>query len=1346
MAEFSRSTQRLACSGLFVSASADVLPPGKYPFLLNARSYVEDSFVPRMGLTVVNSTPLGQTNIHSVMRLNDSSAFATNAAILITGAGGTTYYGVPSANPPAALATGFSGNPLSFAIATPPQSPRPYLYIGDSAQTLKTTTDGPAYTWGLAPPAVLQPRAVVNPLLTTVIDDFTGVGGWAMAGAVASNPTTNAPVTTTISTILYDSGSTGWALINLASMINVCTGMRLRLAGGAETAVIQDIKIQVAPTTIAAIAYDSGSTGICSVVPTGSLGTGQTTSVDVVLPGATSVPRNTGAPLPTPGTYSYAYIPTPAGTTNPALVLPQEPSAATATLTPQQPVNFPVDCLITIGGEAVRILSVQQGRDGTLAFRCSTVSTHAAGAAIVGLPAIRVNLATTRSAGDAATVTSLKNLITPVATTEVVGGIQNTTGGPYDLALLPGSVAVLDTDVLHLSLKVDVLSNVTEVRVYLDVNNGATNFLTNYYMAVWSANDLVSALQTINAGSITPLNTVQQELAAILAAQNILNNDQAALQLALGDNQWISLSMPISSLIRVGSDTGRTLANVAGVEILLSATAAAPLNVEYSSLYIAGGGQVDIGATATPIIYWYRYRSPLTGAVSNPSPALRGGVIPRQQSVALTAFASGDPQATIIDFFRQGGTISTPTYVGSTQNGGTTLLDNFSDSELDGGEPLDFTQFQPWPTQGGPVSGLCTTVGSTVLFVSGSAWSPSWPAGTSILINGLPYTLYSQPTTSMMVLVESAGAQTSVPFYIAAPTQLAQPLRSIFSGSQGGITFTFAVGDPNNPGTAYWTNPNNAETTSDTNTIIVTDASEPLLCGWWYDGIPYVLSTEQIYALMPNFGAATGGIWHPQVTPCGRGGWTPWAWCQFPDGVAFLAKDGVFFSSGSGGAAQSLTDPDLRLLFPHDGGPGVSVSLAGETINPPDMTQTSLLRLAYCDGWLYFDFKDTSGASATLAFEWSSKRWFYDRYAVPIQVRDWVLGQSVHTTIVGSNNGILYTMGGTTDGGTAIPGAILTHMVDLGDPRIDKQWGDYAVNVNAPVGAVATVTPYFNLNNFLQGLSAIQINTIGPQTWPADIFQGLGLLAQSMGLLMQWTASIAGLQWNWWQPSYVPKIERIVDRATDWDNLGTPGAKYIQGIIIRANTFNVPKLVQIQGDGGVIYQTFAIQHNGEESIAYPLASTGWVPFTAHLVRVIGADNILWQLYASDTKWVFEPAPEAATEWAAQPTTCDLPGYFSARDFLVAYNSTSALSLTLAYDGVLGPTYPIPSSGGIYARYYVQALAPLKGRSIQPVLTGATPFQLFKRDCVMRVTPWGASNGYIMVQPFGGQSRADGAAI
>ncbi len=145
------------------------------------------------------------------------------------------------------------------------------------------------------------------------------------------------------------------------------------------------------------------------------------------------------------------------------------------------------------------------GPDGIQAFRCSTASTHAGGDSITGLLTFRAFTTGTRAAGNTVTESCVQNILTPSvpagqSIVTFVGGIQGTFAVNGSLI---GGRATLADDVLHLSVKVDQLTLVNTIRIYLDVDASANDFLHNYYMAEWRASDIVAAIQGTNAADVS---------------------------------------------------------------------------------------------------------------------------------------------------------------------------------------------------------------------------------------------------------------------------------------------------------------------------------------------------------------------------------------------------------------------------------------------------------------------------------------------------------------------------------------------------------------------------------------------------------------------------------------------------------------------------------------------------------------------------------------------------------------------------------------------------------------------------------------------------------------------------
>lgn len=813
-------------------------------------------------------------------------------------------------------------------------------------------------------------------------------------------------------------------------------------------------------------------------------------------------------------------------------------------------------------------------------------------------------------------------------------------------------------------------------------------------------------------------------------------------QLALGNGQWIELKMKISDLIRVGTDPSRTLANIAAAEILVSSLGSvAAIAIHYDALWLQGGYGPDVGDTGNPYVYAGRYRSSKTGAISNPSPPSRGGVVPRRQYLDVSIPASSEADADLVDYFRFGGALTAWTYTGTAANGAT-FRDANADTNIDGGEILSFARFQPWPITDLPRQGTCNVAGTSITRVSGDTFNSLWAPGSLVVVNGVATTLYCSPlSTTQCQVTTNLGSATNVPFNFIGPTILGQPLSVGFGGAIRGIVYVFAVGDPNDPGALHWSYGNDPDTTSDTFVLIVTGSDEPLQNGVIYDGQGFVFSPDDLYQILPTNDPAVPFV--APVTPCGRGlKYSKWAMCGSPDGMYFLTDDGIGLTAG--GPAEIVTNPDLQPLFPHDGSDGQAVN----GIQPPDFSQDQFLRLSWVDGIMYFDFIDINGQHASLGYQRATKRWFYDTNAhTGITVRLDEPGDSVHVQILGGVDGTIYQVDDNafSDDGSGIAYELWTNWPDGGDPRLQKQFGDGVIDVDMN-GAVTglTVTPVIDSGNTVLTPQVVGAGTSVRTQFILDFQQSLSLNA-GLRISSSILDNCADQPLIYlWDVAYLPKIENTTLRASDWSNLGYVGAKFVQGVIIRANTYGAAKSVQVQYDGGTIAQTLTINHNHEVEIAYPHASAGWTPFTAHLVRLVGVDNLPWQLL--DVRWVYEPAPELATEWTTQFTSHDMPGYLHVRDGVFAVSDqTLPITLTITYEDQAAIAYNVPFTGASYQRVYV-VFAAYKGTAVEYSWRSSAPFRLYKRDVSVRAQAWGQPNGYRTLQPFGGQSRIDGAAV
>jgi hypothetical protein len=230
-----------------------------------------------------------------------------------------------------------------------------------------------------------------------------------------------------------------------------------------------------------------------------------------------------------------------------------------------------------------------------------------------------------------------------------------------------------------------------------------------------------------------------------------------------------------------------------------------------------------------------------------------------------------------------------------------------------------------------------------------------------------------------------------------------------------------------------------------------------------------------------------------------------------------------------------------------------------------------------------------------------------------------------------------------------------------------------------------------------------------------------------------------------WEPSFLNRPEDTFLRATDWDNLGYEGLKFIQGVIIEADTGGVARQIKIQGDQQDI-ETITVNHDGQRMEAYSLTT----PYEAHMVRVIPQDVDFWRLFG--LRWVYEPAPEYVYEWKTQGTDNDLAGYQFIKSFWIAHRSTADINMTVNVDGV-DFDYVIPHSNGVYKKTYLLAGIKTTGKATKGKLYTyqlrssdvTIPFQLFAKDCEVKVHTWSGGD-YTTKLPFGDIHRVSGARL
>jgi hypothetical protein len=1254
MQEYQRKRNKFLCKGLRVSQPVDLLPPDKYYFLGNIRYNQDGVLEARPGLTsYLDIDGAASDPIHSINRLNNPvdgnftylvgagahlySTFlvtgATNATpivvtsdrvhrlttgdrVVVAGVGGNTAANgtwlvtvlssttfsldtsvgngayTSGGRVSARRDTGYSGNPLSFLPHQPARSPEPWAYVGDSSRLRKINSSGLDYGWGIAPYNA-APTAELAANTYKTVSDFEATTESAVAwtnGGTAGAISTPARLSAIgVTYVLYDTGSTGWASVVPASFSeNFQPGMFI-ITGvtAAETVVVDSVYDPVVSTTVQSVSYDSGSTGLCTV--------------QLVL-AAGGVMRN-------------AFIRN------------------------------------TTRSQNVRVLSVTPGPNNTVSIRVNTGgTTWAAADNITGHRSFRAYFANTH---DATTTLSSNHFRTSVAVG--TGFVSHVLG--RDLSNT-GARALTPEDEMHISIRVDDLSRLTEGRIFLDVDGSTNDFTRNYYVYSFRPNDLTPAL----AGTSTFLPIQQQIIQRTEIAEGYYGihtladgtivapvrpnpiydryRDRPDIdpfirdlptflppdQTVPGQAQWTELRFKIGALERVGSDTSRTLKDVAAIRVQFTATNTIQCDID--AWWVGGTYGLEVEETEDPYLYVAVPRSTLTGAMGNPSPPMRSGVLPQRQAVNLSVAQHTDPQVDVIDFYRTGGALLEWHYVGTADNDASpNFTDEYSEDVIKFNPLLEFDNFQPFPIVDIPHSGTqCSVVGSTVTKTTGDDFDTSWARGSVIIIDGIACTLYASPTsTTRLEINESIGTKTNVGYSLPSPTKLAQNLAAVFGPytlGDGGV-FIFGVKD----GYLYWTKQGNPDSAPDINSLRVTSGSEALVNGCVYDGVPYVFSDRRMYKVTPiptNDGSVTF-----QVSEIAHsiGLWSKWG-ITVGDRIYFVGEDGIYQSDG--GIPRSLTHEDLYPLFPHEGMAGSSAN----NIPAPDFSQGTALRLSQCGPQVYFDYAGVGGRR-TLVYDFRIGGWIFDDYADDISLHASGDGAGVYEVLCGSALGVLYTLGGATDSGSPILCSVTTGADDAGDFRAKKQYGDFMLDMYRSPGAGAgTVSVTYHYNGIGVGTSeATQSITSGTarQLYLKEAAAGAGTAHhRSVAVEASWSATTSfSPQLFGWEYTYLVRPEDIQLRPTDWTDAGFSGRKLVKAVTIDADTYNVAKTLGIEYDGGVSAGTIAITHNGRTRATHELAS----PIQAHLLRLKPQGTTDWALYGAE--FLYDRQPELVTmptEW------------------------------------------------------------------------------------------------------------------
>lgn len=1275
---------------------------GFYSVARNLRGYQDGTINSRPGTSVVNSSAMSGGAVHSLKELNDdvgpTLTPATQQYAIFAGAGTKLYADNAAHNAFTEIASGLSGKQLTWIPHRPEQSPQPWMYIHDTAKLLKAKASAAgdavkSYNWGIAPPKTPLDIAVGGPI-TKVIDNFEAgtFGGWAASAGALTNEDRAAAVV--ISHILYDVGSTGWASISPAAMGEIREGMDITMSVNAETVQVDSVYKAITTTTIGSIKYDSGTSGLCTI----------------------------------------------------------QLAAPTAELVMNSMVRI-------AAAENVRVLSVTYGLDGVPSFRCSTVSTRAAGDAVAGLASFRVFFANAHTTADTISGKMIKEITAAAGITTLTRTVA------LDLSAFT-SRPVLPNDQMVISLTVDNPSLITEIQVQLDIDATTNDFTKNYFF------------KSINAADLTPL--VQQTLTQLTVQQRVLQRDQirGASQFALessadsplgpygdsgryiydpgtvladptpstdqtatGATQWSVVKFPISQLLegRVGSDVSRGLKDVAKIRISINATAI--VTVQVDDWYITGGFGADsvlpnsTENAASPYYWIYRYRSSQTGAASAWSPINRSGFNVSRNRMVLTPTVSVDPQVDKIDYARIGGALNVFRTVGTGPNSGFFNDDYPDDVIAAGGDPItreDVQQIiQPFPVVDIPRTGTCDVKGTEVTWVSGDKFNIAAVQANQIIINNVPYHMYTNPTTDQQLsLSENAGTQTGVSFFIPDAVLGGQTLDAMFGPYGGGETDIVFFGV--RQGVLYWTMGNDPDRTRIDNQKEITGGSETLMNGIIWDSRPFLFSNLRVFEIVREVSLDANNVpievFDTKEIANGKGLYARHGICS-GSMIYFIGDDGIYACNG--GQVIRISD-NLGPLLPHDGIAGITVN----GILPPDFTQADLMHLEFGDSKLKWSFMDTGGVYRTWVYDTIKQGWeSLDKYVFEGTVHYHREDVNVHQELVGGKDGRVYLSDGSlyTDNLFAYDSEVMTGCEDFGETRTQKQFGD--IQLDLLTNGVSVTYGVFT-NNYATSVATGSITNAARTYEKIDIDSGRGVTATNIAIDIAWSGNVVLHEWS---PSFIARGDIALERVTDWSAPGKGGACWLQGVLLDMDTFGVAKSFQVLGDDDVVIATITCTHDGRVIKPYE-----WSPSITHLVRLLPIDTNPWLLYA-EPQFIAEPDAESATLWQTQPTTFDWPAFGHVARAQIPHRSTSDITMTVTIDGV-PQDYIIPGgTADEYQKTFV-TLKAIKGKWFEFKFASANGARIYLKDVALYGKPWNDAGPYRQLTPFGGPSRASGALI
>ncbi len=446
-------------------------------------------------------------------------------------------------------------------------------------------------------------------------------------------------------------------------------------------------------------------------------------------------------------------------------------------------------------------------------------------------------------------------------------------------------------------------------------------------------------------------------------------------------------------------------------------------------------------------------------------------------------------------------------------------------------------------------------------------------------------------------------------------TVLAQALPALWGPLDD---FLFACGDPYRPGFVYFSKRGRPDSWPDSYVTEVCSSSEELMMGGVFGGQSFVFSKERMFLLYPNLSGDDATV-TAAPTQCKKGMINRWGVAVGAGGIWFINRDGIYRTSGG---PEDWISKNIDPLF------------RGRTVNgykPISFAAADLkyLRLEVHENALYFLYKDSDGNQQVLVFEITFNYWRHAEFGRDPACFYSDEGNAISTLLIGGNaTGATYTYSGTSDAGLSIAAVVRTGRLSPGGgPRDEKILGDQILDADSN-GVDVNVTNY--LNDEVTANAANTFNAAaGRKRAIFDVFGTAPQRVRNIATHIDWTTNAAGPTIYQLGTSAITEPEVIINRVTQWDDLGHADESYVTGVTLDIDTHNEAATFVAEADFGgaiVTLDTFSITANGRRKF-----KRSWTAGQANKVRLRPTNDCVGLvLYKVD--WIFQPEPPRISKW------------------------------------------------------------------------------------------------------------------